>query len=79
MARLSVVIVANNSDLLPALKSGGSPRARRFGITSPLLEGLIPGQVSDPLPLSLLGLGVMSRLFIIVNGSKSLILITEGN
>jgi len=53
--------------------------AGRFGITSPLSEGLILGWVSSPLPLSQTGLEVMGRLFIIANGSKYLILITENN
>jgi hypothetical protein len=53
--------------------------AGRFGITSPLPEGSIPGRVSGPLPLPLPGLGVMHRLFIIADRSKTLILITENN
>jgi hypothetical protein len=53
--------------------------AGRFGITSPRFGDLIPGRVSGPLSLSLSGLGVMHRLFIIAKGSKYLILITENN
>jgi hypothetical protein len=53
--------------------------AGRFGITFPLPEGSIPGRVSGPLPLSLSGLGVMRRLFIIAKGSKNLMLITGNN
>jgi hypothetical protein len=47
---------------LPTLKCGGSPRARRFGATSPLPEDSILGWVSGPLPLPQTGLGVMSIL-----------------
>jgi hypothetical protein len=54
-------------------------KAGRFRITSPRFGDLIPGRVSGPLPLLLSGLGVMRGLFIIANGSKYLMLITEND